>query len=171
MRSGCLSWPRNAPLAECADLFSGQLGVMWQKVTRHFFFFFFFTHYPYHLVLNTFYACHVFLARRHHLSPPFFFLPFLSLFAPLLPSPYVSEPLFYYFFFPPSPLFFSLDFLQSAPQRPKPEHLQVLTLKDVARPKNARSKHMRAVFIINQLYGPLMEVISAKFMLRAFRRL
>lgn len=36
------------------------------------------------------------------------------------------------------------------------------------RPKNARSKHMRAVFIINQLYGPLMEVISAKFMLRDF---
>lgn len=34
------------------------------------------------------------------------------------------------------------------------------------RPKNVRSKHMRAVFIINQLYGPLMEVISAKFMLR-----
>lgn len=29
-----------------------------------------------------------------------------------------------------------------------------------------RSKHMRAVFIINQLYGPLMEVISVKFMLR-----
>lgn len=50
----------------------------------------------------------------------------------------------------------------------EPAHLQVLTLKDVAGPKNARSKHMRAVFIINQLYGPLMEVISAKFMLGAF---
>lgn len=61
-----------------------------------------------------------------------------------------------------------LDFLQICPTETEPEHLQVLTLKDVAGPKNARSKHMRAVFIINQLYGPLMEVISAKFMLRAF---
>lgn len=32
------------------------------------------------------------------------------------------------------------------------------------RPKNVHGKHTRAVFIINQLYGPLMEVISVKFM-------
>lgn len=97
----------------------------------------------------------VFSARRHHL---FRSLPLYSVW-PLFPRVYFLS--FFLFLVP-------LDFLQICPTETEPEHLQVLTLKDVAGPKNVRSKHMRAVFIINQLYGPLMEVISAKFMLGAF---
>lgn len=109
------------------------------------------------LVLNTFCAFAVFsqLAGITYPSP----------FRPLLRVAVLSTCVYFLSFF----LFLvPLDFLQICPTETEPEHLQVLTLKDVAGPKNARSKHMRAVFIINQLYGPLMEVISAKFMLQAF---
>lgn len=112
---------------------------------------------PYRLVLNTFYAPPCFLS-----SPASLILLALPLSSQCGRCFRTSVSFFFFF------ILVSLDFLQICPTETEPEHLQALTLKDVAGPKNVRSKHMRVVFIINQLYGPLMEVISAKFMLGAF---
>lgn len=109
------------------------------------------------LVLNTSCAPPCFLCSPASLIP---LRPALFSVWPL--CPHVVYFLSFFLFLAP------LDFLQICPTETESEHLQALILKDVAGPKNARSKHMRAVFIINQLYGPLMEVISAKFMLGAF---
>lgn len=65
-----------------------------------------------------------------------------------------------------SPSFFPPLISSSLPYRDWARAPASAHFERCCRLKNARSKHMRAVFIINQLYGPLMEVISVKFMLR-----
>lgn len=70
------------------------------------------------------------------------------------------------FFFLASFVFFigpCVSLRQSAPLRRTLSTCKC-SFRRCCRHKNACSKHKRAVFIINQLYGPLMEVISVKFM-------
>ena len=110
-----------------------------------------FTHYLYHFGLYAAVAAMFFLARHHQLS--------LSLF---LPSPSPPSPTWAFFF----SFFFRLLISSNLPHGDWARAPASAHFERCCRPKNARSKHMRAVFIINQLYGPLMEVISVKFMLR-----
>lgn len=137
-------------LAGVCRLIFWELRVVWQKVTQYF--------HTLSLSPQTHHrhGCHVFLACHHQLS--------LSVFLPCLlpPSPCVSQSLFFFLFFLFSLISSNLPHGDWA-RAPASAHFE-----RCCRPKNARSKHMRAVFIINQLYGPLMEVISAKFMLRDF---
>lgn len=90
-------------------------------------------------------GCHVFLPHHLHLLSP------LSFCSPLYLSLSLSPLMHYY---------------SSLPHRDWAGAPASAHFERCCRPKNVRSKHTRAVFIINQLYGSLMEVISVKFMPR-----
>lgn len=122
------------------ELVFWKLRAAWQNVTQCF--------HTLHLspLTRHSYGCHVFPASRHQLSLSFFFPVCSSRFSPSR-SPFLS-----------SPIRFNLPHRDRA-RAPASAHFE-----RCPRPKNVHGKHTRAVFIINQLYGPLMEVISVKFM-------
>lgn len=106
-----------------------------------------FTHYPYRHRLATVMAA--MFSQRASISYPFLFS---SLCAPVI-------------FHPPLSPFLSLISF-NLPHRDRARAPASAHFERCRRPKNVHGKHTRAVFIINQLYGPLMEVISVKFMPR-----